>query len=120
MRLLKADFKEICRSERGIVAQMSLNFLLSAVLLVFAFVHINPNIGTVKVGYSDLVGYRDGTWDNLLAFPILAIVFGIFHSILALRLYHKRGSGMTKFFLVVTSFLILGTFLVLLRLTEGI
>ena len=56
----------------------------------------------------------------MLTFLILAIILGIFHNIIALRIYHKRGAGMTKFFLLTTSLLIIGAFIVLARLTgEG-
>lgn len=116
MKLLKVDFVEITHSERGILANMIVNLLLSLALLIFALAHLNPNSAVIKIGYGDIGGYRDGAWENLLAFPLLAIIFGIFHNVLALRIYHKRGSGMTKFFLLTTTMLIAGTFVVLLRL----
>lgn len=116
MKLLKADIIEISHSERGILANMIINLLLSIALLIFALVHLNPNSAAVKIGYGDIGGYRDGTWENLLAYPMFAIIFGIFHNILALRIYHKRGSGMIRFFLITTTMLIVGTFIVLSRL----
>ena len=120
MKLLKADIIEISHSERGILVTMLINLLLALALLIYALAHLNPNSAVIKIGYSDIGGYRDGTWENLLAFPILAVIFGIFHNILALRIYHKRGGGMTKFFLITTTMLIAGTFIVLLRiLGEG-
>ncbi len=113
---LKADLIEIAHSERGILAGMALNLLMASILLVFAMVHLNPNAAVIKIGYGDLGGYRDGTWENLLAFPLLAVIFGVLHNLLALRIFRKRGSGMTKLFLVTTSMLIIGTFIVLTRL----
>ena len=70
----------------------------------------------VKVGYGDIGGYRDGAWADMLAFPLFAIIFGILHNLLAVRIFHKRGGGMTKFFLISTTTLILGAFLVQVRL----
>ena len=116
MKYLKADFIEICHSERGILVNMIINLLLSLVLLIFAVVNLNPNSAVIKIGYGDIGGYRDGTWENMLAFPLLSIIFGVLHSFLALRIFHKRGSGMTKFFLITTTMLIAGTILVLARL----
>ena len=116
MKPLKADIIEISHSERGILATMIINLLLALALFIYALAHLNPNSAVIKIGYSDIGGYRDGTWENLLAFPLLAIIFGIFHNILALRIYHKRGGGMTKFFLITTTMLIAGTFIVLIRL----
>ena len=119
MNAFKEDFIEICRSERGIVALIVVNFLLALALIVFSFICINPNSASLVVSYSDLSGYNNGSWENFLVFPILGLVLGIFHNVIALRLYRKRGSGMTKFFLVATTLVILGTIFVLARLTEG-
>jgi len=116
MKTFKEDLTNIYHSERGILLIMILNLLFSIGLLVFSLVSLNPNSSVVKIGYGDIGGYRDGTWQNMLAFPLFAIIFGVLHNLLALRIFHKRGSGMTKFFLITTTALIAGTFLVLLRL----
>lgn len=116
MKPLRTDFVEICHSERGILVQMILNLVLALVLFVFSLINLNPNSAVIRIGYGDIGGYRDGTWENMLAFPLFAIILGILHNVLALRIFHKRGGGMTKFFLLTTTLLILGTFLVLIRL----
>ena len=95
---------------------MLLNVIASAALLIFGIASLNPNVAVVKIGYGDIGGYRDGSWVDLLAFPILAIIFGVFHNLIALKIYHKRGAGMTKFFVLTTSTLIAGAFIVLIRL----
>ena len=95
---------------------MILNFLIAIGLLVFSVVTLNPSASVVKIGYGDIGGYRDGTWGSLLAFPLLALNFGILHNLLTLRIFRKRGGGMAKFFLLTTTCLILGTILVLIRL----
>ncbi len=120
MQTIKEDFLKIYHTERGILAVMVLNLLLSVALIIFACVNLNPNAAVVKVGYGDIGGYRDGTWVDLLAFPLLALIFGVMHSFIALCIFHKRGSGMAKFFLIITTILIFGSFLVLIRtLGEG-
>ena len=116
MKTLKEDIIKAYQSERGIIILMILNFLLSAGLFVFSLVNLSPNSSVVKIGYGDIGGYRDGTWFDMLAFPLLAIIFGILHGFLALRVFHKRGGGMAKFFLITTTTLILGAFLVIIRL----
>lgn len=116
MKTFKEDFVKIYRTERGILILMIINLLLAIALLVFSLINLNPNSAVVKVGYGDIGGYRDGSWVDMLAFPLLAIVFGILHNLLALRIFHKRGGGMTKFFLITTTVLIAGTGLVLIRL----
>ena len=116
MKTLKHDFLKIYQTERGIIFFMLLNLVLSAILLIFTIVNLSPSAATVKVSYGDIGGYRDGSWTDMIAFPILAIVFGLFHNLLALRIFHKRGSGMTKFFLITTTALIAGAFIVFRRL----
>lgn len=116
MKTIKADLIQIYQTERGALLLMGLNFISSLILLIFSVLNLNPNVPVVKIGYGDIGGYRDGSWMDLLAFPILAIIFGILHNLLATRIFHKRGGGMTKFFLLITTTLILGSFLVLTRL----
>ena len=116
MKTFKADLIKIYQTERGVLLLMILNLILALVLLIYSILSLNPNVPVAKIGYGDIGGYRDGSWMDLLAFPILAVIFGIFHNLLALRVFHKRGGGMTKFFLLATTALILGTFLVLVRL----
>ena len=120
MKYLKEDFLKIYQTERGVLMLIIINFLLSIILLVFSLINLNPNSAVVKIGYGDIGGYRDGTWLDMLAYPLLAVIFGVFHNLLALRIFRKRGSGMTKFFLIITTMLILGSFIALIRtLGEG-
>jgi len=116
MKNFSDDLMNIYRNERLILFLMVGNFVLAVILLVFAVLNLNPNSAVVKIGYGDIGGYRDGAWTNMLVFPLLAFLFGFLHNVLALKISHKRGSGMTKFFLVTTSMLILGAFVVLIRL----
>ena len=99
---------------------MIFNFFIAAGVCVFSIVKLNPNSPVVKIGYGDIGGYRSGSWADMLAFPILAVIFNIFHNLIAMRIFKKRGAGMTKFFLITTSALILGTIIVLLRLLEKV
>ena len=112
----KADFTKIYQTERGVLSLIIFNLLLSIGLLIFSCLSLNPAASVVKIGYGDIGGYRDGTWISLIAFPLLALNFGVFHGLLATRIFHKRGGGMAKFFLITTTFLILSTLLVLIRL----
>lgn len=119
MRLtFKEDIIKIYQTERGVLILMILNLLISIALLIFSLINLNPNSAVVKVGYGDIGGYRDGSWIDLLAFPLLAITFGVLHGFVAMRIFHKRGGGMTKFFLITTTMLIIGTLLVLIRLSK--
>ena len=116
MKTFKIDRIQIYQSERSILILMIINFILSTILLIFSILNLNTNASVVKIGYGDIGGYRDGTWVDLLAFSLLALIFGILHNLLALRIFHKRGGGMAKFFLLTTTGLIFYTFLVFTRL----
>lgn len=118
MKYFAEDLKKIYAEERIMLALMILNTIASIALLIFGIVSLNPNVSVVKIGYGDIGGYRDGSWLDLLAFPILAIILGVFHNLIALKLYHKRGAGMAKFFILTTSALIVGAFIVLIRLSR--
>lgn len=120
MKNFITDLKQIYRQEKLMLVLIFLNFLGSAALLIVGITNLNPDRAFVKISYGDIGGYQNGSWTEMLVFPILAIIFGIFHNFIALRIYEKRGAGMTKFFLLATTTLILGSFIVLFRLTgEG-
>ena len=116
MRTFKEDIIKIYQTERGLLILIILSIIASIGLLVFSIISLNPNSAVVKIGYGDIGGYRDGTWLDMLAFPLLAIVFGFFHNLISIRIFHKRGGAMAKFFTLVTIALALGTILVLVRL----
>ena len=116
MKYFAEDLKKIYIEERFMLIFMLMNAMLAIILLIFSIININPDTAVVKIGYGDIGGYRDGTWVDLLAFPLLALIFGGLHNLIALRVYHKRGAGMTKFFLLTTTALILGAFVVMIRL----
>lgn len=118
MKTYIEDFKKMYFEERWMLILIIFNLIASIALFIFGIVKLNPNSAVVKIGYGDIGGYRDGSWTDLLAFPILAIVFGVLHSLIAVKIYHRRGAGMTKFFLITSSMLILGAFIVLIRLLK--
>lgn len=120
MKYFAEDLRTIYQTERLMLVFMIANILASLALLIFGIVNLNPASPMVKVGYGDISGYRDGSWTEMLVFPIVAVIFGVFHNLIALKIYHKRGAGMAKFFVITTSALIAGAFVVLIRLVgEG-
>ena len=119
MKNFLEDIKKIYKNERLTLGLIILNILGSITLLIVSLLKLNPDSAVVKIGYGDIGGYRNGSWADILVFPLLAIIFGLLHTLIALRIYEKRGAGMTKFFLIATTTLIIGTFILLFRLTEG-
>lgn len=97
---------------------------LSLVLLIFSLTTLRPQSTVVIVGYGDVYGeiagisggYRRDSWLNMLAFPTLALLYGIVHNLLVLRVYRKYGKDAALAVVVATMLLILGTFVVIFRL----
>lgn len=123
-RSLRAIWGEVCQKQKGIMILMGVLLLLSLVLLVFSLTALRPQNTVVIVGYGDVYGelagisggYRRDSWANMLAFPILAVIFGVVHNILALRAYRQYGRDVAMMILVTTILLVLGAGVTLLRL----
>ncbi len=121
---LVSTWKEVSRKQKGLVIAMGIVVLMSIALLVFSFTALRPQNTVVIVGYGDVYGeiagisggYRRDSWVNMLAFPILAVVYGVVHNLLVLRVYRRYGKDTALMVAVATMLLIVGTFVILLRL----
>ncbi len=98
--------------------------VLSAILLIFALTTLRPQNTVVIVGYGDVYGeiagisggYRRDSWVNMLAFPILAIIYGFLHNLITLKIYRKYGKDAAMAMVVLTALLIVGTVIIIFRL----
>ena len=116
MSNFKEVFLEIYRKHKGLLFMMVILFLFSFFVFVYSVIAIDPNSAVVRIGYGDVGGYRDGSWVNMLVFPILSVVFGVLHNFLAMKIFEKQGEGITKLFVSVSLGLVIMMFIVLLRL----
>lgn len=116
MKNIKELVKRVYREQRGLLALMIVIFLASLVLFLVAVFSLKPDVAVVKVGYGDIDGYRTGSWSNMFVFPLMAILFGLLHNFLILKIFDKKGDGSAKVFGWVTLVLIFGTFLLMGRL----
>lgn len=113
---LKEEFTAIVHRRPGLLAAMIVLLVLSSALLIFALLQIAPAEITTSIGYGDIGGYRTGSWVEILGFAALALIFGVLHNLIAVRLYSERGATQAKVFVWVSIVLVLATFVVLLRL----
>ncbi len=121
---LKATWREICHRQKGLMTLMIVLVVMAALLFVFSLSTLRPHNTVVIVGYGDVYGeiagitggYRRDSWLNMLAFPILALVFGVLHNLLAVRVYRKYGRDAAMIVVITTMLLILVTVLVMMRL----
>ncbi len=117
-------WREICRQQKTLMLVMIVMAVLSVILLIFSLTTLRPQNTVVIVGYGDVYGeiagisggYRRDSWLNMLAFPALAVLYGFVHNLLILRVYKKYGRDAALVMAVATMLMIVGTFVILLRL----
>ncbi len=121
---LSQAWRQIWHKYQGLGIAMAVLAVLSFVFLVFSLIHLNPQGAVVIVGYGDVYGevlgvsggYRRDSWLNMLAFPCLALIFGLLHNILALRIFQKYGKDVALVFVGLTLILLVAALIVQLRL----
>lgn len=121
---LVGAWREICRKQKPLMVAMIVLGIMSVILLIFALTTLRPQSTVVIIGYGDVYGeiagisggYRRDSWLNMLAFPVLAVIYGFVHNVLVLRTYRKYGRDAAMCVAVGTMALILGTVVIMLRL----
>ena len=130
MKDLGSNFREILKKHRGLTMMMILVLIASMILLLVTLFNLHPSSAVVKIGYGDIGsyqggdfsemqsagGYRDGNWTAMLMFVVLALVTGVMHNFIAIKLYKRRGAGTAVAFLGITFGLVVAAFIVLFRL----
>ena len=129
---MKETLGDIYKNHRKLFVLMIILTVLSVGLLVFSLLNLKVSSSTVHVGYSDIgsyqggdfaenqgsSGYISGRWVDMLAFPVLAIVLGVLHNFIVIRLYKKRGATSARAFVVISLLVLASAALVLWRLTQ--
>lgn len=130
MKDLAKDLKEVYVKHRTMFTLMVVVAIFSIILFIYSIVNLHPNASVVKVSYGDIGryqggewssmsnsgGYHDGPWQAMLVYPMFALLFGILHNVIALRIFRKKGDKIANIFLAVTIALILFATLILWRL----
>ena len=112
------------RKQKPLMVAMMILGVASAILLVFSFTTLRPQNTVVIVGYGDVYGeiagisggYRRDSWMNMMAFPILALIYGVLHNVMILKVYRKYGKDTAMMIAVMSILLVIGTFVVIFRL----
>ncbi|MBQ2639112.1 hypothetical protein IJF91_03580 [Candidatus Saccharibacteria bacterium] len=130
MKKIVESFKEIFEQHKGVIAAMAVLLVVSIALLIFSLLNLGSNTTVVKTSYGDIGryqggewssmansgGYHDGVWAERFAYPLLAIIFGVLHNLLAIKLYEKKGASMAFLFIILSIVLVISTFVVFGRL----
>ncbi len=121
---LRITWKEVYRKQKSLLIAMIVLAAASLLLLILSLTVLRPHNNVVIVGYGDVYGeiagisggYRRSSWMMMLAFPILALIYGLLHNILVLRVYRKYGRDTALMLAVMSIILVAATVLVLFRL----
>ena len=130
MKKFSEILREIYREHRGLFWMMILLAVMSLIFLVFSLINLKPASANVNTGYGDIGsysgedlvemqnggGYRAGKWATMMVFPILALILGIMHNFVAMKLYDRRGEGIAKGFVGISIVLVVMAFVILMRL----
>lgn len=121
---LSSVWKEVARKQKPLMIAMIVLMVASAILLVFSLTTLRPQNTVVIVGYGDVYGeiagisggYRRDSWMNMLAFPVLALIYGVLHNLMILKVYRKYGRDLAMMIAVASVLLVVGTFVIIFRL----
>ena len=103
MKELSEDFKSIAKKDKNLFVWMAVNFLLSLWYFILPLINLNAGHAKIWARYSDIDnGYAQSDWWYLVSFAIIAFVFGVGHTLLAARLYTKRGKDIARLFLTLS------------------
>ena len=130
MRNIPENFKKIFESHKMLLAAQVILLVMSIALFIFSLLNLGSTTTVVKTSYGDIGryqggewssmansgGYHDDVWTERFAYPILAIVFGILHNLLVIKIFEKKGSAVAGYFVLFSVSLVLATFVVLIRL----
>ena len=130
MKNIKENFKDIFENHKGLLSAQIFLLVVSIALLIFSMLNMSSATSIVKTSYGDIGryqggdwssmansgGYHDDAWTERFAFPILAIIYGLLHNLIAIKIFEKKGSGMAGYFVLFSISLALATFIVLIRL----
>ena len=130
MKNISENFKKIFESHKMLLSAQVVLLVVSIALFIFSLLNLSSATSIVKTSYGDIGryqggdwssmansgGYHDDTWTERFAFPILAIIYGVLHNLIAVKIFEKKGSGMAGYFVLFSISLALVTFVVLGRL----
>ena len=119
-----STWKEVIRKQRGLMVAIIVLFVMSVILLIFSLITLRPQGAVVIVGYGDVYGEIAGLSGvsrrersmTMLEFPVLAVVLVMLNNLLALRVYRKYGKVPALMLVYATMLLVVGAFVVILRL----
>ena len=130
MKNIADNFKKIFEGHKWLLAAQMVLLVISIALFIFSIFNLGSTATVVKTSYGDIGryqggdwssmansgGYHDDVWTERFAFPLLAVIFGVLHNLLAIKIFEKKGGAMAGYFVLFSVVLVLATFIVFGRL----
>lgn len=104
------------QEERGVIVLMTLVAVVALALLVIMIAMISSAGTVMRTSYGDIGGYEEGNARALFMFPVMVVMIGVLHNILAVKILKKNGAAMAKIFLFMTILVMAGGMVVMSRL----
>ena len=134
MKEIGNGFRKIFKEDKLLLVLMFGLFVFGVFLAVHTLLNFKIGGTTMYIGYSDIGefsggeflslwnsgGYRTGGWMEMIIFPILGVTVGVFHNFFAVQIYNRRGRGYAETFILLSFLILLGAFILLLRLLGDI
>lgn len=103
MKELITSFKSIYQEDRRVLIMMAILLLAGTFLTLVPIFNLTPATPKIWAKYSDItMGYVEGDWWYLLSFSILGFTLTVVHTLIAARLYVKRGTSTAMLFLTIS------------------
>lgn len=130
MKEIERGFVKIFKEEKTLLLLMVATLVAGIFLGLHTLFNLKTNVPSMYVGYSDIGefsggdflslwnsgGYRTGNWGEMMAFPLLGLLIGVLHNFFAIQVFNRRGKGYAQIFLLLSLIVLVGAFLVLMRL----
>ena len=116
MKKIKENFVKMYREHRGLFLFTIFFDLLAVAMAFYMFANLKPSGSVVKVSYSDLVGYKDGGWRELIIFPASELIAAVLFNLFIQKVLREKGKSLAKLILAIGFVLIFITLIMFVRL----
>lgn len=102
---LVRDLQKVYYDKRELLISIFLLFAMNVVLFITPIINLDASHPKIRTRFTDNI-YDNITqlspWYYLLSFSVLAIILGIGHNLIAIRIANKQGKDLAHVFLVIS------------------
>lgn len=101
MKNIKEVFIKIFQDDKNFLKFLTGFLVFGITSLVAMLSNLNPGGSVVKISYSDLDGYKDGSWREILILPFSVLVSLVIFLVISLRVHRENGRNPARVVLVM-------------------